>query len=76
MDKMKSRISAIDDLIERCEEAIARPGKVKRMSLKAKTQPEEPKGDEDVLDKKAKLSNMLDELDEDELMELYSKLED
>jgi hypothetical protein len=66
MDGMKSKIAAIDDLIEVCEDAIARPGKEKRQAKKAKPK-EEP------ADKKAHA--LLDDMDADDLMSLYEKLE-
>jgi hypothetical protein len=74
MKDLKSKLTAIDDLIERCESAIARPGKEKRMALIVKAEPKEEE-QEDMLDKKAKLSNMLDEMDEEELLKLYEQLE-
>ncbi|HEY9664440.1 MAG TPA: hypothetical protein V6C65_38840 [Allocoleopsis sp.] len=75
MKDLKAKLSAIDDLIGRCEEAIARPGKQKRMALIVKEEPKEER-EEDMLDKKAKLSSMLDEMDEEELLKLYEQLED
>ena len=64
MDGMKAKIAAIDDLIDVCEDAIARPGKQKRMAKKA-----EPKADEN-----AKAKELISDMDASDLMKLYEKL--
>lgn len=79
MKDLKAKNNALDELIEMCESAIAGPTKNKRMSaivIKPEAEGEDVEAKEpDSLDKKAKISSMLDEMDEEELMELYSKLE-
>lgn len=64
MSDMKAKISAIDDLISVCEDAIARPGKQKRMAKKA-----EPKSEET-----AKAKELISDMDATDLVKLYEKL--
>jgi hypothetical protein len=66
MSDMKAKIAAIDDLIDVCEDAIARPGKQKRM---AKKETESPKADE-----KAAAKDLISDMDASDLMKLYEKL--
>lgn len=77
MKDLKAKNNALDELISMCESAIAGPTKNKRMSaIVIKPEASEENSQEpDSLDKKAKISSLLDEMDEEELMELYSKLE-
>ena len=84
---MKAKMQAIDSIISMCEDAIARPYKAKRMAAKPvaevviekeeenEEEGEKSEGKEDSLDKKQKLSSMLDKMDEEDLIRLYEKLE-
>lgn len=66
MEGIKSKIKAIDELISVCEDAIARPGKEKRLAKKAAPKQESS-------NKKAEA--LLDDMDASDLESLYAKLE-
>lgn len=81
-EEIKEKEGALDELIELCEEYMAKPSLEKRM--KAKLVVEKPAMEEDEGgmememegegSKKDKLKSMLSDMDEDELMEFYQKL--
>jgi hypothetical protein len=79
-EEIREKEGALDELIELCEEYMAKPSLEKRM--KAKLVVEKPAMGEDEGEmemegegsKKDKLKSMLSDMDEDELMEFYQKL--
>lgn len=72
---MKEKLKALDELIGMCESAMAKPYKSKRMAVVIKPEEDSEELSEDSIDKKSKISEILDAMDEDELIRLYSKLE-